>query len=249
MKLRKLGFLFCVILIAFLVQATGQAQDFHHSYSIGAGGQIRIHNISGDVKISGYSGGSIMVSAYKEGPDQDMVQVEDTSKGNLLELKVQYLKSGTCRASIRFELQVPKSIEYKFDDIASVSGNVVLEDVSGMIKAESVSGNVYLRDVTGTVNAHSVSGDVKAEIGRFQGTGDLKFSSVSGNVYLKAPADLDADIKMSSISGSVKTDFPIEIRKPQYGPGKSASGRLGAGSHNLRLSSISGNVNLNQKQR
>lgn len=245
MKPSKLGFLFCVALTAFLLPASGRAQDFQQSYSIGPGGQIRIRNISGDVKVSGYNGSTIEVTGYKEGRDRDMVQIEDTSKGNLVELGVRYPeKSRNTNASVSFVVRVPQSVEYVFDSISSVSGDVEMIDVTGKIKAESVSGNVVARNVTGTVTAHSVSGDVTADIQRLQGTDDMKFSSISGDVHVTAPADLDADVKMSSVSGSAKTDFPIQIHEPKYGPGQSASAKLGTGARSLRLTSVSGDVSL-----
>jgi hypothetical protein len=63
-------------------------------------------------------------------------------------------------------------------------------------------------------------------------------------VNVTAPADLDADVEMSTISGSLKTDFPVEVIEKRYGPGRSARGRLGAGSHNLRITAVSGRVSL-----
>jgi DUF4097 and DUF4098 domain-containing protein YvlB len=158
---------------------------------------------------------------------------------------VSYPENCNCDASVNFELRVPQSIEYNFDRISSVSGNVSLEAVTGRIRAESVSGNVDVMDVSGILSASSVSGNVTAQVTRVTGSGEvMKFSSVSGNVVVRAPANLDADIEMSSVSGSLKTDFPIEVREPRYGPGRSARGRLGSGTNSLRITTVSGRVSL-----
>jgi hypothetical protein len=90
MNAKQLGFLPGAILAALLIPADGRAQDYQRSYSLGVGSRIRIHNISGNVKVSGYSGNTIDVAGYKEGRDRDMVEIEDASKGNLLELGVRY---------------------------------------------------------------------------------------------------------------------------------------------------------------
>ncbi|HWQ34700.1 MAG TPA: hypothetical protein VNQ79_17755, partial [Blastocatellia bacterium] len=58
------------------------------------------------------------------------------------------------------------------------------------------------------------------------------------------PENLDASVEMSVLSGSLKTDFPLQIEKPEYGPGQKAHGQPGSGSRRLKMSSISGNVSL-----
>jgi hypothetical protein len=227
------------------VQGTLTAQDFQKNYGIPAGGQIRIGNVSGDIKVTGSKNiGTVTVSAYKVGRDRDLVKVEDTGTGDRIDLKVVYPEHGNCDAGVNFEVHVPQGIEYNFERLTSVSGNVEITSVRGRLRAESVSGNVVVKDVAGIVSANSVSGDVDVEITRLEGSGEMKFSSVSGNVAVRAPASLDADIEMSSLSGSLKTDFPIEIQERRYGPGRSARGRLGGGANNLRITSVSGRVSL-----
>jgi hypothetical protein len=232
------------ILGIILPAGAGLAQDFQKSYTIPSGGVIRIRNISGGVKIIGYNENKILVLAYKEGPDRDLVQVEDRSDAERVFLEVRYPERHNCNAGVSFEVRVPNSTNYNFDRIMSVSGNVEVRNVTGQIRAETVSGDVLIADVTGLVSASSVSGNVQAQITRLQGTGEMKFSSVSGNVVVRAPANLDADIEMSTLSGSLKSDFPIEVREPRYGPGRSARGRLGSGLNSLRITTVSGRVSL-----
>lgn len=221
------------------------AQDFHKTYPMEEG-QISIHNISGDVKVVGYTGDSIVVDAYKVGPDRDQVTIEDTSSQGRLDLRVHYAAHHHTNAGVNFEVKVPQAFQYNFDKIESVSGNVTVQDVKGRMRAQSVSGSVEVRGLSGMVSASSISGSVDVEIAAEAGAGEMKFSSISGNVSVRAPRALDADIEMSTISGSLKCDFPIEIREPRYGPGRSARGRLGNGTNNLRITSVSGRVSLTQ---
>jgi hypothetical protein len=237
---------------AFLVAAlmvwpaigSAQTPDFQRSYSLNPEGYIRIGSISGNVKITGYQGTTVNVAGYKVGQDRDLITIEDKSTAERIDLGVQYPRVGRCDASVNFEVQVPAAVGYNFERIASVSGNVGISNVQGRVRAESVSGDVDVVEVSGIVSASSVSGNVNARITRLEGRGEMKFSSVSGNVAVKAPSDLDADVEMSSISGSLHTDFSIEVQERRYGPGRSARGRLGSGSHNLRVTSVSGRVSL-----
>jgi len=233
-----------LLLFFTLAAAAGLAQDFHKTYPIGAGGQISIGNISGDVKVLGYKGESIIVDGYKVGPDRDLVTVEDTSSSSRLELRVRYPEHRHSNASVNFEVKIPELLEYNFEDLSSVSGNVSVRGVKGRMRAKSVSGNVDVTGISGIVSAASISGNVNVEITTVGGAGEMKFSAISGDVFVRAPKNLDADIEMSTISGSLKTDFAIEIHEPRYGPGRSARGRLGNGTNNLRITSVSGRVSL-----
>jgi hypothetical protein len=233
-------------LIALVYAASASAQDFQKSYTLNPGGQIKIGTISGDVIVTGYDGNAILVSATKEGRDKEKVDVDDLSSGNRVEIRVRYPKHCNCDASINFKVQVPRALNYQFEGINSVSGEVEIQGVTGEIHASSVSGEVRVKDVSGTVNASSVSGNVEVEIQKLSGNDDLKFSSVSGSVNVKMPGSLDADVDMSTMSGSLKTDFPIEVQKEKYGPRHSARGRLGDGTRRLRMSSVSGSLSLSR---
>jgi Toastrack DUF4097 len=232
-------------ILSLIFAATTAAQDFQKSYKLAAGGQIHIGNVSGDVTVTGYDGDAVVVKGFKEGADRDRLDVEDRSAEGRVEIGARYPKHCECEASIRFEVQVPRSVKYDFDHISSVSGNVEVSGVSGRTPATSVSGEGKVYEVSGAVNAKSVSGDVEVAISRLDGAGDdMKFSSVSGSVNVRMPADVDAEVEMSSLSGGIQTDFPIEVTKERYGPRTSARGRLGNGARRLQLSSVSGSLSL-----
>jgi DUF4097 and DUF4098 domain-containing protein YvlB len=231
--------------IAVLIPAAlASAQDFQKTYAIPSGGHISIKNVSGDVKVTGYNIGSIEVVATKVGRDRDLVQVEDLSAGDRIDIRVKYPEHCNCDASVNFDVRVPSGVDYSYDSLSSVSGNVDVTSARGRISAKSVSGNVTVSDAAGVVSASSVSGNVEAQITRLDGTGELKFSSVSGNVNVKAPGNSNAEIDMSSVSGTLDTDFPIEIQSASHGPGRFARGRVGTGANNLHITTVSGKVSL-----
>src|SRR4030095_4268207 len=228
----------CVLIVS------ASAQEFNKTYRIAPGGQIRIGNVSGDVIVTGYDGDSIVVTGTKKGRDRDQVEVEDRSGTTNVDIGVRYPKHCNCDASIRFDVQVPRSIKYDFDHISSVSGDVKVTGVTGRLNASAVSGDVHIIDVSGSVSASAVSGDVKVEITRLDGSDDMKFNTVSGDVSVMLPGNLDADVDMSSFSGSIKTDFPIEVRSERYGSRNSARAKLGDGTRRLKMSSVSGDLSL-----
>ncbi len=238
------------------------AQDFQKTYRIGAGGSVTVKNVSGDVEVSGHDGDAIIVNGYKEGRDREMVEVEDRSSANAVDVGVRYPRECNCDASVRFEIRVPRGVRYNFErvstasgnisvtgvtgrvNVQTASGNVKVSEVSGEISAGSASGDVRVGEIRGTVSASTASGNVNVEIAQLEGAGNMKFSSASGDVNVRLPSTLDADVYMTTASGSIETNFPIEVKKPRYGPSSQAHGTLGSGSRTLRISSASGDVSL-----
>ena len=239
------------------------AQDFQKTYNLGAGGSVEIENVSGDVNLTGYEGSAVVVNAYKEGRDREMVEVEDESTQGHVSLRAKYPNDcHNCQASLRFEVRVPRSANLVFDKISTASGNVKAEGfagrlhlstasgdvtvrgVGGEIKAASASGTVRVNDATGTVNASTASGNVEVELTRLEGAGDMRFSSASGDVHVRMPTNIDARVSMSTASGDIETNFPLEVKHDRYGSGTRAEGQLGSGARMLKISSASGNVSL-----
>jgi hypothetical protein len=264
MRDRRLYKTFAALLFCVAATATASAQDFQRSYTLAPGGSISVSSVSGDISILGYEGNAVTVTAYKEGRDRDLVEVEDLSTQNSVSVRARYPNNCNCDAGLRFEVRVPRSSNYNFnfDKISTASGNikaegvsgrlqlntasgdVTLQSVGGEIRASTASGTVRVRDAAGSVSANSASGDVDVELTRVEGDGDMRFSTASGDVHVRLPASLDARVDISTVSGSIDTNFAIEVKENKYGPGSSAHGQLGSGSRSLKISSASGDVSL-----
>lgn len=131
---------------------------------------------------------------------------------------------GHARAEV--SILVPRNVELKLGvisasavvsgirkggKISSVSGEVVIDNSSGVLELNAVSGELSVRDHDGEVNVHTVGGDVAA-------TGDVtKFSgdTVSGNVTLDLAGIPDV-VRVNTVSGDVTmrlaTGVPAEYR-------------------------------------
>jgi DUF4097 and DUF4098 domain-containing protein YvlB len=262
MRRRKILSFGSALVLCMAASVAASAQDFQKTYNLEAGGSVEIANVSGDINLTGYEGSAVVVNAYKEGRDRDRVEVEDNSTQGRISLRAKYPNHCNCDASVRFEVRVPRSANLSFDKISTASGNVkaegfagrlnlstasgdvTLRSVGGEIRASSASGNVHVAEATGTVNATTASGDVEVELTRVDGDGNMRFSSASGDVHVRLPSNINARVSLSSASGEIETNFPIEVKRDQYGPGSRAEGQLGSGARTLKISSASGNVSL-----
>lgn len=269
--MRKM-FLGLAAAVAFLVivWAPASAQDFNKSYPVNVGGSVKVSSVSGNIKVSGTEGNAVIVQGFREGKDRDKVEIEDLSTDNSVEIRVKYPKCNwsedrencNVNASVRFEVQVPRSVALNYAKFSTASGDIAVDQVQanisvstasgevtvtnsrGNINANSASGDVSVRNVAGQVKANTASGNVEVDIARLEGNDDMSFNSASGDVNVRMPSDLDADVSMSTVSGKIKTDFPLEVKEHKYGPGSSASGRLGGGTRRVRMATASGDLSL-----
>ena len=88
------------------------AADFQKTYDGAANRRITIVVLHGDIKLSGYDGKNIEISAVKKGPDRDHVEIEDSGSGNHIHIFSKYPDPARNNATVDFEIRVPKEIFY-----------------------------------------------------------------------------------------------------------------------------------------
>lgn len=238
---------------------------FEREYDLKENGLITLRNASGDISIKGYEGDKVRVVATKQGRDADKAVIEDRSGDSKVDVRARLDDCRNCQLEVVFEVQVPRNRKFEFREIRSASGNVIVEFVNGDVVAQTASGDVRISDVTGRVEAETASGDVEiinvagtasgetasgnvtARLARIEGDGNMDFSTASGNVEVALPADANANVELSTVSGNVTTDFPIQVTRPQYGPGAEAEGKIGNGGRKIEASAVSGNVTLSKQ--
>ncbi len=242
-----------------LAQERSGVGDFRWAKALPAGQWVRIHNISGDVKVTAVDGDRVDVVGRRRGSgsfDDDDVRVDVHEGRDGVTLCVVHGSDSWCddrgshseshgdgrrrRGSIDFEVRLPRRLKLSAN---SVSGDVQVSGVGDEVRAASVSGNVRLDGVRApAVRASSVSGDVDVRVDALTGQGDLRFTSVSGDVSLQLPRSFDADFTMKTVSGELDSDFPLTLQGGMSR--RSLSGRIGRGGRELILTTVSGDVTL-----
>lgn len=145
--------------------------------------------------------------------------------------------------------------------VRSVTGDTTLVGLSGPVSAESVSGNLEAQALTGKLRFHSVSGDLTVVEGTASsvradsvsgdmvvdldpsGPADIALNSVSGEIAIRLPHPADARVEANTASGSVTNAFDGLRISGQWGA-KKITGTLGAGTGNLRATTVSGSIAL-----
>jgi DUF4097 and DUF4098 domain-containing protein YvlB len=125
----------------------------------------------------------------------------------------------------------------------SVSGAVEVVDVKGRVEAGTTSGTIRLVNLDSRdVIAKSTSGDVRYT-GKCYEDGRYELESFSSNVILFFPPDSQFRLTARSRSGSISTDFPLQVNG-LTGERGVATGVVGKGGAEVRLSSFSGNIQI-----
>ncbi len=127
-------------------------------------------------------------------------------------------------------------------NLDSVSGRVSVGEVfvSGTFKAHSVSGRIETEHVScSSYVASTVSGRIDAN--RVTEAKDININSISGGILLGLGDGEQFTIKASSVSGHVSCDFPMVVESSTT---KKLVGRVGDGSLNVELTTVSGSINV-----
>ena len=158
-------------------------------------------------------------------------------------------------AGVNFTVRVPEGVKLA---AFTVSGDIEATQLRSDVKVATVAGDVRV-STTGTASATSVSGDVEAAFGR--AGEDMDFTTVSGNVVVRLAGGIGARVEAQTLTGEIESDFPglrmgsmtDDDDDDEDGEGgirvnvelgRRASGTIGGGGPELKVTSVSGNIRL-----
>lgn len=148
-----------------------------------------------------------------------------------------------------------KTVSGDIDDADATSGQVSYQAVSGDIKAFTRASKVQAETVSGDLNlnagqvdsfkVNTVSGDMEARL-ELLPRAQVRASSVSGEISLVFGGTLNFEVDAEanaggSIHNRLTDDKP---QRPRFGPGESINFKIGDGSGAVRLTTVSGDINL-----
>ena len=195
-------------------------------------GDITVEQARGETKISSTSG-EIRVSAL-EGPLRTSTTSGDITLGQV----TGSITLSTTSGEIRLE-------EGEGDfDAERTSGDIRVGSLAGSFRMSTTSGELTVSRAGSFGRAHSVSGDIRVFMEDL--TGDLDVSTTSGAVDLAFPGTADFRFRFSTTSGECGTFFDDALSFDKKR--KNAEGELGAGTHSVEISTVSGDLDIREFQ-
>jgi hypothetical protein len=202
-----------------------QTEKFSKTVPLPAGGSLDLSNISGDIVITGGAGDQVVIDAVKRARTAEelkLVQIEVSATANRVEVRTQYPRERrNVSVSVDFTVSVPRAAGV---NVRSISGDLKVATVDGVVTVNTVSGDVTLASVARLETAKSVSGNVMidasgsdADLSAESVSGDLRLrgvkargidtNTVSGNVEL---IDVTSErVKAKSVSGDIAFGGPL----------------------------------------
>ncbi len=176
-----------------------QTDRFSRKVRLGRDGRFTIQNIAGDITVAVGSGDEVSIEAVKRtrGDRSQLatVQILVDERPGRVEVRTEHTARND-RVAVDYTVTVPAStgVEAK-----SVSGNVKITGVQGVVRAETISGGVTTASTPKLEIAKSVSGDV--DLTDATADADLNASSVSGAI--RARGLKARTLELGTVSGDV----------------------------------------------
>jgi len=182
-------------ILACLISVTVFAEDIDRTVDASADGHVDVSNISGSVKVTGWSQNAVKVTGTLGRNVEELIVERD---GDKVLIKVKVPKRSGRGIESDLNINVPQNSSV---DIGTVSADIDVIDVTGEQGLHTVSGDVNTEHSGADIVAESVSGDV--EVTGDNADGEVKGSSVSGDVRLIRIA---GNVEVESVSGDVAVD-------------------------------------------
>ena len=184
-------------------------------------GTLEVSQIFGGVKVIGYDGQEVIVTAMQRKMNSTkkmkngLRKIENNSMAlaaeesdNYVEVEAQNFGRGK-HQSMNLEIQVPKNFNLKLSGVNN--GYSVVENVNGEFEISNVNNDITLIGVSGSAVVDTVNGEVKATFNQVTPGSQMVLTSFNGDVDLSLPSDVKADFKLRTTNGDIFTGFDIEF--------------------------------------
>jgi DUF4097 and DUF4098 domain-containing protein YvlB len=182
-----------LVVLALAGAAHAADRTVDQTRRLAADGRVEISNISGDVRVIGWSADEVNISGRLEDGVEDL---EISSAGDRLRIEVDLERRTRNNGSAFLTIKMPATADL---EVETVSAGITVDGVTGEINLESVSGQIEVSGGSGSLEAASVSGSVRAT----STSGRSELESVSGNIIVgHAAGRLGAEV----VSGNIEIE-------------------------------------------
>jgi hypothetical protein len=183
---------------------------------------LKVHLVTGSIKVTGYDGKDVVINVTPRGGDEEESRssvngMKRISASGGYEVTAKEadntvtVNTGNPNKALDLILKIPQDVKLKAGTVND--GDVVVENVRGEIEVNNVNDKISLTNISGSVVANTVNGDVTVSFTTIDPKASMAFSTLNGDVRVTLPADTKANLKLKSDNGDVFSDFDIDIDK------------------------------------
>lgn len=118
----------------------------------------------------------------------------------------------------------------------STNGSITVNGIHGDARLETTNGKIDIDGASGKLSARTTNGVITAASSRVGGDWDLK--TTNSAIRLKLPEQGDYTVDGSTTHAKITSDLPLQV------DGNDVSGKIGAGTHKIRLSTTNGAIRI-----
>lgn len=215
-------------------------EEINQSFQLAPGSRVKVSTISGPVEVETTSGSVAEVHIVRSAETQQDLDCYRTVVAHTdSTLVIRHEQDcSMVRAHQRVKLRLPRRVDLT---LATISGNVRVGEINGLLRLNSISGEVTLDRSMGEVEMHSISGPLNITVAKLGARG-IRMDSISGRVMLRVEENLDADLTVNSLNGEINNESPgVMIEK--VGPADFRA-RIGHGGAPISIESITGDITI-----
>jgi Putative adhesin len=183
---------------------------------------LKVHLVTGSIKVVSYEGKDIIINVTPRGSDEKEIETSEngmkrisTSGGYEVTAKeadnTVTVNTGNPNKALDLDLKIPQDVKLKIGTVND--GEINVENVRGELEVNNVNDKITLTNISGSVVANTVNGDVIVTFSTVDPKAPMAFSTLNGDVRVTLPADTKANLKVKSDNGDVFSDFDIDIDK------------------------------------
>ena len=183
---------------------------------------LKVHLVTGSIKVTGYDGKDIIINVTTRGGEEETSRASENgmkrisaSGGYEVTAKeadnTVTVNTGNPNKAVALDLKVPQGGKFKIGTVND--GDIVVENVTGELEVNNVNDAITMTNISGSVVANTVNGDVTVTFITVDPKAPMAFSTLNGDVKVTLPADTKANLKLKSDNGDVFSDFDIDIDK------------------------------------
>lgn len=243
----------CALSSAFTFSVYADVTDtVEQSFDVNINSQFSLDNINGEVEITSWAEQVIKVEATIRAEHQDefdRVKVKMEQNGQKVSVETDYEDNFKWRnnqsAQVTYKVWLPA--QTNLSEIELVNGSLVIENVTGEIKAQVVNGSIKATGLANNSEISSVNGSIKAY---YQSVStDLKninIETVNGSIKLYLPSNINAKLDLETMHGSIDTEFGISSQENNF-TGHSLRGDIGSADIDINMESVNGSIKVLKK--
>ena len=237
-----------------LAHLSAQATDeWTHTYTLAAGGEVRIVNTNGRIEVEGVDGTTVEIRAERiaKGATDSAAKellprivIREDIKPDRVTLETEKMSGIMIGAGfeVRYHVRAPKNTTV---NLTNTNGQVSVNALTGKVIAHTTNGAVKGTNLTGGVDGETTNGSVSIDMASV-GADKISLETTNGSVTLMLPEKAKATVSASVTNGGINVgsldNFDVTEKSRRH-----LEGKMNGGGASVELHTTNGSVRVRSR--